>query len=279
MNRREHLRTLVEHIGFEVMPFKGIEETTAATVDPSVPLTVTTTSAKGIERTLDVAVHLRERGYDVAPHLAARLFRDDDHVAEVVSRLESSGIERIFVIGGDPPEPEGAFFDALGLLESIARTGHRFREVGIGGYPEGPPNFSDDVATKSLVEKSVHADRVITQMCFDPKVTTAWAGEMARAGAHLRYHAGMPGPVNREKLIRISASLGLGASARFLQKQKGLWRFLLPGAYSPTRLLKGLAAAQPEGEPLVHGIHLFTFNELAGAEQWRLKLRRDVGLD
>ncbi|MDV3221174.1 methylenetetrahydrofolate reductase [Intrasporangium sp.] len=279
MNRQEHLRRLVANIGFEVMPFKDIEHKAVDLVDPSVPLTVTTTAAKGLDRTLDVAIHLRERGFDVAPHLAARLFRDDQHTAEVVQHLVANGVERVFVIGGDGPEPEGKFFDALALLESIARTGHRFREVGIGGYPEGHPNFSTDVAEKALVEKSLHADRVITQMCFDPKVTTAWAGDMARAGAHLTFYAGMPGPVNRQKLIRISASLGLGTSARFLQKQKGLWRFLMPGAYNPSKLLRGLAAAQPESEPLVHGIHLFTFNELAGAEKWRLKLRRETGLD
>lgn len=278
MKRQEHLRNLVANIGFEVMPFKGIEDKTGTLVDRSVPLTVTTTEAKGLDRTLEVATALRASGYDVAPHLAARLFRDDAHVAAVVSRLVADGIERIFVIGGDAPEPHGDFRDGLGLLESIAKTGHRFRDVRIGGYPEGHPNFSEDVAAKALVEKAPYADGAISQMCFDAKVTTAWAGAMAGKGANLKFYAGMPGPINRQKLIRISASIGLGASARFLQKQNGLWRFLLPGAYSPTRLLKALAAAQPETAPRIHGIHLFTFNELAGAEAWRLQLRREVGL-
>ncbi|HRW02500.1 MAG: hypothetical protein LCH82_15515 [Actinobacteria bacterium] len=38
------------------------------------------------------------------------------------------------------------------------------------------------------------------------------------------------------------------------------------------------SAAQPAAAPLVTGIHVFTFNEFTGAEEWRLKLRRDVGL-
>jgi len=125
-----------------------------------------------------------------------------------------------------------------------------------------------------LNDKAAYAHRVVTRMCFDPVVTTGWAQHIARDGVALQVIAGMPGPVNRQKLIRISASLGLGSSARFLQKQHGLWRFFLPGAYNPTRLLKGLAAAAP----LVTGIHVVTFNEFAGAEEWRRKLRRDVGL-
>lgn len=278
MTKDAHLRTMVATMGFEVIPFKSAEHQVAEHVSRAVPLTVTTTVAKGIDRTIQVAIHLTENGFDAAPHLAARLFRDHEHVAEVVEELVTAGIQRVFVIGGDAPEPAGVFSDALGLLESIARTGHRFAEVGIGGYPEGHPHFSEEVADRAIVEKAPHADRVITQMCFDPTATTAWAARMARNGAGIAVHAGIPGPVNRQKLIRISASLGLGASARFLKKQNGLWRFLLPGAYHPTSLLRRLAAAQPDGAPLVSGVHIFTFNEFEGAEQWRLKLRREVGL-
>ena len=276
---KEHLRHLVATMGFEVIPFKSAEDKVLASVDTSVPLTVTTTVAKGIERTVEAATHLQKSGFDAAPHLAARLFRDDAHVADVAQQLRDAGIRRVFVIGGDAPEPVGEFADALGLLESIARTGHRFDQVGIGGYPEGHPNFSDAVASRALVEKAPHADRVITQMCFDPMVTTSWAQRMQADGATLEFHAGLPGPVTRQKLIRISASLGLGQSARFLQKQSGLWRFFLPGAFNPTKLLKRLAVAQPEGKAVIDGVHIFTFNEFAAAEQWRLKLRREVGLD
>jgi len=84
-----------------------------------------------------------------------------------------------------------------------------------------------------LNDKAAYAHRVVTRMCFDPVVTTGWAQHIARDGVALQVIAGMPGPVNRQKLIRISASLGLGSSARFLQKQHGLWRFFLPGAYNP----------------------------------------------
>lgn len=279
MSTQDILRDMVATMGFEAIPFKNVEHKVTDQVARTVPISVTTTAGHGVDRTLDVALHLTEQGFDAAPHLAARLFRDDEHVAQVVDRLVTGGVERIFVIGGDLAEPTGAFTDAHALLESIARTGHRFREVGIGGYPEGHPNFTDETADRAVVAKAPYADRVITQMCFDASITTSWAARQRAHGVGLTIHAGIAGPVNRQKLIRISAQLGLGASARFLQKQRGLWRFVLPGAFNPTRGLKKLAAAQPVDRPLVTGIHVFTFNEFAASEQWRLRLRRQVGLD
>jgi methylenetetrahydrofolate reductase (NADPH) len=75
--------------------------------------------------------------------------------------------------------------------------------------------------------------------------------------------------VSRQKLVRITAGLGLGQSARFLQKQRGLlWRFLVPGGYHPTRLVKRLGLAATTGNN-IRGLHVFTFNELARTETWR----------
>ncbi|MFD0660865.1 hypothetical protein [Thermocatellispora tengchongensis] len=89
----------------------------------------------------------------------------------------------------------------------------------------------------------------------------------------LPVRVGLPGAVTRQKLIRISAGLGLGQSARFLNKQQNLlWRFFLPGGYSPNRLVERLAphVAEPGG-PLA-GFHFFTFNELDKTESWRRRM-------
>lgn len=274
-----HLRGLVENMGFEVMPFKGIEGKVLASVPKDVPLSVTTTEAKGIERTLEVAIHLHENGYAVAPHLAARQFIDRAHVERVVGELASAGIDHIFVVGGDVPEPKGEYTEALHLLRAIGETGHRFVQVGVGSYPEGHPLVSDATLKDVLVEKATIADNTVTQMCFDPTVITDWWAGLAAAGAgNLKLRVGLPGPINRQKLIRVSAGIGLGQSARFLQKQNGLWRFFLPGAYNPTKLVKKLAKAQVGAPAPAWGLHIYTFNEVQGATEWRAKLRREVGL-
>jgi methylenetetrahydrofolate reductase (NADPH) len=76
--------------------------------------------------------------------------------------------------------------------------------------------------------------------------------------------------VSRQKLVRISAHLGLGQSARFLLKQQSMfWRFFLPGGYHPGRLARRLAPHLQQPDALLDGLHFFTFNEVAKTEAWR----------
>ncbi|GER23236.1 methylenetetrahydrofolate reductase [Zafaria cholistanensis] len=274
---RQVLAGLVRNIGYEVMPFKGTEEKVLKNVPASVPLTVTATGGKGIEVTVDLATRLRARGYSVAPHLPARLFRDEAELSGVVDQLREADVRRVFIIAGDAPQPAGQFPDALSLLKSMDAMGHHFEEVGIGGYPEGHASFPAAAIEQALEDKAPLATRILTQICFDAKTTTAWAAGIKQRGVDLPVFVGMPGPVSRQKLVRVSAGLGLGQSARFLQKQQNmLWRFFLPGGYRPDRLIRGLAAAVPKADTNIRGFHIFTFNDLAETEAWRRRLVQSV---
>lgn len=100
--------------------------------------------------------------------------------------------------------------------------------------------------------------------------TAAWARALRHRGITLPVYAGVPGAVTRQKLVRISASLGLGPSARYLLKQNNmLLRFFLPGGYRPDRLVTGLGSDIAAGDSAVAGLHFFTFNELDRTEAWR----------
>jgi methylenetetrahydrofolate reductase (NADPH) len=55
-----------------------------------------------------------------------------------------------------------------------------------------------------------------------------------------------------------------------------LWRFLLPGGYSPTGLARKLATAAVTTSTNIRGLHIFTFNEIAGTERWRRTLLASV---
>ncbi|WP_326837718.1 methylenetetrahydrofolate reductase [Amycolatopsis rhabdoformis] len=273
--RRPGPADVVRAMSYEVMPFRGTEQNVLEHVPPAVPLTVTVTDAKGLEPTLDLTERLLRHGYQVAPHLAARQFTDRAHVADVVARLDEAGARSVFVIGGDAPHPAGPFADAHSLLLAMAELGHPFTEVGIGGYPEGHANIPAAALDNALREKAPLATRVITQICFDAAATGAWAAGISASGVDLPVHIGLPGPVNRQKLVRISAGIGLGQSARFLRKQQNLvWRLLLPHGYEPTKLARRLAAVPGN----IAGLHVFTFNELAKTEAWRRELlaRLDV---
>lgn len=269
IDRRRVLAGALRRASYEVLPFASTEEKVLAHVPRDVAITVTTTEAKGLGPTVDLATRLSGHGYRVAPHLAARQVRDHVHLDDIVARLRERGVDGVFVIGGDAVN-SGAFPDALSLLRALDERGHRFSEVGIGGYPEGHGNIPDDAIAGALLDKAPSATHVTTQLCFDPGTTVAWARQVWAQGLRLPIRVGIPGAVSRQKLIRVSAGLGLGQSARFLMKQQSMfWRFFAPAGYSPNRLLESLTPTFLHDENSLEGFHVFTFNDLQSTETWR----------
>lgn len=267
---REGLANLIANISYEVMPFRRTEDEVATHVPVHVPITVTVTEARTFDATLDLAGRLAARGYRVNPHLPARQVRDTAELRDIVDRMLSHGIDRAFVIGGDAPVPAGEFPDAASLLRALDDLGRPLKDVGISGYPEGHAHIPAEELEQALEAKAPKASRIVTQMCFSADVTVRWAEMIAARGVDTPVIVGLPGPVSRQKLVRISADIGLGQSARFIHKQQGLlWRFLMPGGFSPNRLLRNLSAAVPGSTSNIQGIRIFTFNEIAGTEKWR----------
>jgi methylenetetrahydrofolate reductase (NADPH) len=264
------IETALRTASYEVLPLRNAEETVVEHVPRTVPLTVTTTEAKGLAPTIELAARLSGHGFTATPHLAARLVRDRAHLAEIVARLRAAGLTSVFVVAGDAAEPVGTFPDALSLLEELDAGGHPFEHVGIGGYPEGHGHIGAELIERALERKAPHSTHVVTQLCFHPSATTAWARQVKQRGVDLPIRIGLPGAVTRQKLVRISAGLGLGRSARFLLKQHSMfWRFFLPHGYRPDRLVERLAPALGQPEHNLQGFHLFTFNEVARTEAWR----------
>jgi len=182
-----------------------------------------------------------------------------------------------FVIAGDAPEPAGEFEGAARLLEGMARIGHHFEEVGIGGYPESHPIISDEATIQAMYDKSPYATYIVSQICFDAAVVSSWARWVKRRGVALPIYVGMPGNVSRQKLMRISASIGLGESARFLRKHGSrLLRMFLPGGYTPDRLISALEPTLVDPESNVAGFHIYTLNEVRKTEEWRRALLQRV---
>ena len=267
---RESLRGAINDLGFEVIPFKKTEQAVLDAVPKDVRLTVTASPAKGQDATVDLAVSLAAHGYSVAPHLSAQQVRDRAHLADLVARCREAGITDVFVIGGDPTDTPTEFKHAHDLLVALHELDHGFTEIGIGGHPEGHPSVAEDVLFQALADKAALATHITTQIVFDPAVILRWARELTRRGIDLPVHVGVPGAVHRQKLIRVSGGLGIGESAKFLKKQQGLlWRFFVPGGYSPDRIIKGLAPHIGAPDNRIEGFHIFTFNDLGPTEAWR----------
>jgi methylenetetrahydrofolate reductase (NADPH) len=267
-NRR--LAAFLRHPGYEVIPLQGTEESVIEHVPKEIALTVTSSPGKGTWATVELAERLAGHGFGVAPHLSARLIRDRSELGEILQRLREAGIRNAFVVAGDVDEPAGEFESAAGLLRAMSEIGHDLHDVGITGYPESHPKISDEMTIQAMYEKSPYATYIISQICFDPEVTSDWARRVWLRGVKLPIRVGMPGYVNRQKLVRISAGIGLGESARFLNRQRNwLLKLILPGGYSPDRLIEGLKPGFADPESNIQGLHIYTFNEVETTEVWR----------
>jgi methylenetetrahydrofolate reductase (NADPH) len=264
------LAAALRNVSYEVLPLRRAEEAVVEHVPRDVPLTVSTSHAKGPEPTIDLAIRLAGDGYSVTPHLAARQIADRAQLSDLVAKLRESRVDGAFVIGGDAPEPAGRFGDALALLEALDDVGNPFQRIGIAGYPEGHARIERGVLEKAFERKAPYATFAITQICFDADATVGWARHVKQNGTRLPIKVGLPGVVSRQKLIRISAGLGLGQSARFLLKQQSLlWRFFRPRGYHPGHLADRLAPHLRRADTHLDGFHFFTFNEVASTEAWR----------
>ena len=266
-----HIENLVEkHTRYEVLPFGGIEEAVLEHVPrDEVRVTVTTSPKKGLEPTLDLAERLARHGYTVVPHLAARHVRDVAHLSEIVDRMRGAGADDVLVLAGDAEEPAGEFDGSLPLLRALAELGNPFPNVGMTGYPESHAFISDTTTIQSMFAKEAFATYIVSQICFDPQITADWAAAVWERGTRLPIHVGLPGPVARTKLLRISAQVGVGDSIRFLKKRNGWLKRSLSSSFDPDPLVTGLGEALGEEQPNIAGFHIFTFNQVADTERWR----------
>jgi methylenetetrahydrofolate reductase (NADH) len=251
---------------FEVLPFARAEEEAAKLTEP-VRLTVTCSPAHGLDRTVETATRLRALGHDVTAHLAARMVRDRAHLDNVLATMADAGIDA-FVIGGDASPPAGPYSSAGEVLPLVHEHPHRPGSIGIAGYPEGHPLIDDATLARVLQEKSALADYVTTQLCFDPDALLAWVRRTREAGVELPVLAGVPGIVDRAKLLEISMRVGVGPSLSFLRKQGGLRGLLRLSGASADRLYDALAPYVDDPELNLAGFHYFTFNRLVATWEW-----------
>lgn len=260
---------LTRDVRYEVIPTSTIEDNIAAAVSTEVTITVTASPAKGLDPTLDLTERLTKRGYRVVPHLSARLVVDRAHLEEIVDRLVTAGVDDVFVPAGDADPPAGRFDGALPLLTELATLGRPFRHVGITGYPQSHPSIDDDIVVQAMWDKRAHATYIVSNLCFDAKVLTAWVHRVRRRGVDLPVRLGLAGPVERTKLLAMAGKIGVGESARFLGKHIS-WFARLATSYSPDRLLDRVAPELAAPRLGVAGLHVFTFNQVAETERWRL---------
>jgi methylenetetrahydrofolate reductase (NADPH) len=265
------LQSLLTRVRYEVLPTATIVDDVCAHLPAAATVTVTASPSKGLESTLTTTERLGRLGYDVVPHLAARMISGPSELAEITERLQRAGVTKVFAPAGDAEPGADGYRSALEMLEDLAEAGSPFADVGITGYPESHPAIHDDLTIQAMWEKRRHATHIVSNMTFDPDVLTAWVARVRAREVRLPILIGLPGPVERVKLLRMATRIGVGESVRFLAKNGGLFaRIATPGGFDPSRFLAKAAATLSREDMGIAGLHLFTFNQVAETEAWRV---------
>lgn len=270
------VQRVVAETTYELVPLKNLDEQLIE-LPHGAKVSMTCSPAKGIDYTLELSEKLTTLGLRVTPHIAARLIRDRSQIREIADRLRSAGYEELFLIAGDPEEPAGPYNGALDALRDLLEEDHGLKRIGFSGYPDGHAFIPAESLRGALVGKQAALNEagvdgwISTQMCFDGKAIASWLTAERSAGLTLPIRLGIPGPIDRTKLLTLGARIGVGQSLKFLKKNATSIRKLMTStSYDPESLLNTLG---PKLDTLdVNGLHLFTFNQLGPCVAWQKEI-------
>ena len=267
---------LVRDAHLEVLPTPTIAVRCAG-LPLGTTISVTCSPIKGIGATLEVATALADQGHVVIPHLAARMVESQNHLDEIVARLAEHGIRNVFTIGGDAAEPAGPYPDALALMRGLVAAGAVLDRIGSAGYPDGHTSIPEAALARALADRQTVLGEagiegwISTQMCFDVAVIGRWASDLRASGITLPIHLGVPGVVDTAKLLTLGMRIGVGASLRYLRKNRAAVRKMATrGGFDPMEVIAPIAPMSVELG--IEALHVFTFNQVEATYGWR----RDV---
>ncbi len=238
------------------------------------PVSVTCSPVKGLSATQEISARLIASGHEVVPHFAARLVESREHVQKLATWVREQGIKEVFLIAGDAENPLGPYSDGVELLRDFLDSNSGVARVGFGSYPDGHAFISREALSTALHDKQKLLNEAgvqglaSTQMCFDVVQIRQWLKSERDNGFSVPVQLGVPGVVDRARLMSLGVRVGVGASMRYLSKNKAsIMKMLSPGGYDPTELVAGLAK---DAESLnIVGLHSFTFNSVADTAAWQ----------
>ena len=245
----------------------------APLIPAETPVAVTWLPGEELSARIAAAVAVRELGFEPMPHFSARrILSREEFETYLEAVVRDAGVTRCFLVAGDPPEPQGPFFDSSALIAtgSFERCG--IKAIGVGGHPEGHPVMSEqecwDVLAKKVadIESRGMAPLVVTQFGFDPDAFLGWLKQARQHGIDTPIRIGVPGPAGIKTLLRFAARCGVGASASVMAKY-GLSITNLLGSGGPDKLVNQFAASLGEEHGRVR-LHFYPFGGLGKTVDW-----------
>jgi methylenetetrahydrofolate reductase (NADPH) len=274
MSSHDARRRLIQAARYEVVPLKSLNDQLAH-LPPGSSVSVTCSPTKGIEPTLELSARLNGDGHHAVPHIAARLVEGREHVEKIAARINEHAITEIFIVGGDP-DPVGPYVDGLSLMRDLLPLCHTVRTVGVPSYPDHHTVIPDAALDEALLAKQEFIGELglqgfsSTQMCFNVKTIEQWLVRQRERGLVLPIHLGVPGAVDRTRLLSLGTRLGIGSSLRYLRKNSGaILRMFSPASYDPNKLIAPISRRADELN--ITALHLFTFNSIESTAAWQRK--------
>jgi len=245
-------------------------------------VSVTCSPAKGQQATLDLTARLQDLGHKAVPHISARLVEDAGSVKRIAEFCRRQSVKEVFLVAGDASSPVGPYDGVVAFLRDFLDTDHGVDRIGVTAYPDGhglidSPTLHEALhAKQSLLAGAGVRGFASTQMCFDVGKWRTWATAERAAGFTLPLHIGVPGVIDRVKLVTMGVRLGIGASLRYVQKNGSvLGRLFSPTGYDPNALIDPLSKQADELN--IEGIHLFTFNNIEATAKWQQRALAKLG--
>lgn len=267
------MRDLVANLHYELVPMKSIDPA-IDDLPPTAHVSVTCSPVKGIDPTLEYTERLIGLGHHPIPHIAARLVEGPEHAAKLAAWVREHDVRSVFVIAGDAPEPSGPYEGAVAFLHDFLDNDPGVTEIGITGYPDGhafiePAEVRSQLRAKqALLAEAGVGGWISTQMCFDVSTIRSWIEAERADGITLPIRLGVPGVVDRTRLMTMGTRLGIGTSLRYLAKNRStVMHLMAPGGYDPTDLVVAFAADAPVLG--IEALHSFTFNAVADTRAWQ----------
>jgi methylenetetrahydrofolate reductase (NADPH) len=254
----------------------------APLIPAETPIAITFLPGEAAADRIAAAVAVRELGYEPMPHFSARrIISREEFESYLEAVVAEAGVRRCFIVAGDPPAPQGPYFDTSALIATGAFERNGITAIGIGGHPEGHPNMTSDQAWAVLEAKVAEIERrgmaplVVTQFGFDPEAFLVWLFELRARGIETPVRIGIPGPAGIKTLLRFAARCGVGASASVMAKY-GLSITNLLGSAGPDRLVDTFAARLGDEHGRVR-LHFYPFGGLSKTVEWIESYRQRHG--
>lgn len=267
-------KTMTDGYSLE-MTARDIDALTLAAprIAPDTPIAVTFLPGETMDSRIAAAVRIRALGFEPMPHLSARRIASHEELASMVDRLtKEAGVERMFIVAGDPPVPAGPFADTTSVLATGLLERNGIRAVGIAGHPDGHPDMDTDALWQTLEAKCADivargmAPLIVTQFGFDAAPFLTWLSGLRARGINAPVRIGVPGPAGIKTLLRFAKHCGVGASASVMTKY-GVSLTKLLGTAGPDKLVDALA----KGLGPQHGavrLHFYPFGGLERTVDW-----------